>query len=320
MLMKRLRDLFDITRGNKLDFNKMIPVPRSRGGINFIGRSSQGHGCSGTVAPIDGLEPYDAGLITVALGGMKPLSAFVQPEPFYTAQNVDVLRPISAMSFAELVYVCMCIRANRFRYSSHGREANRTLRDLLIPERKEFPQWTKTPDFELSVVSSKPRSGPQSPSLDVSDWRLFPLTDLFEIKKGKRLTKANRKAGSTPFLSAIVGNNGVSAYISTAPQHPGNTIAVNYNGNVGEAFYQPIGFCCSDDVNVLYPKFSLTPAVGVFLVTVIRQERFRFNFGRKWHLERMATTAIRLPAQADGNPDWSWMERYVNSLPYSSQL
>jgi hypothetical protein len=73
-------------------------------------------------------------------------------------------------------------------------------------------------------------------------------------------------------------------------------------------------------VNVLYPTFSLTPAIAMFIITVIRQEKFRFNYGRKWHLERMAETTIRLPASPDRKPDWEFMERYVKALPFSSQL
>ncbi len=90
--MKKLNELFEIRYGSKLDFNKMTPLMRSQGGINFVGRSSQNHGVSGTIAPLNDTVPYEAGLITVALGGTKLLSSFVQEHPFYTAQNVAVLK------------------------------------------------------------------------------------------------------------------------------------------------------------------------------------------------------------------------------------
>ncbi|HMA56542.1 MAG TPA: hypothetical protein VKP52_07460, partial [Pseudolabrys sp.] len=59
--------LFDVTYGNKLDLNKLIEQPLELGGVNFVGRSSQNHGVSGSVEPIPKLKPYEAGLITVAL-------------------------------------------------------------------------------------------------------------------------------------------------------------------------------------------------------------------------------------------------------------
>src|SRR5213075_27983 len=98
---------------NKLDLNKMVRLAADAGGVNFVGRSGEHHGISATIQPLPDTPPFDSGLITVALGGTKLLSAFVQDEPFYTAQNVAVLTPRNAMSFAEKVYLCLCIRQNR---------------------------------------------------------------------------------------------------------------------------------------------------------------------------------------------------------------
>jgi len=154
-----------------------------------------------------------------------------------------------------------------------------------------------------------------------SKWKTFELRELFDIKKGKRLTKANMTEGLTPFIGAIDNNNGLTAFIGQPAIHKANTITVNYNGNgVAGAFYQPKPFWCSDDVNVLYPKFTLTPAVALFIAAIIRLERYRFNYGRKWHLERMTTAIIRLPSTPDGTPDWQYIEGYIKSLPFSSQI
>ncbi len=127
-------------------------------------------------------------------------------------------------------------------------------------------------------------------------------------------------SGTTPFIGAVEVNNGLVWLVGQPPSHPANTITVSYNGSVAEAFYQPTPYRCTDDVNVLYPKFDLTPAVGLFVATVIRLEKYRFNYGRKWHLERMAQAEIRLPVKDDGTPDWDFMERYIKTLPYSSQI
>ena len=102
------------------------------------------------------------------------------------------------------------------------------------------------------------------------------------------------------------------------PIHKGNTITVPYNGNgVAEAFYQTAPFWASDDVNVLYPRFDMSPAVAMFLITIIRREKYRFSYGRKWHLERMSNATILLPATAEGAPDWDYMEAFV-CLLYTS--
>lgn len=103
-------------------------------------------------------------------------------------------------------------------------------------------------------------------------------------------------------------------------QHEGNTISVAYNGSVAETFYQPVPFWATDDVNVLYPKFKMSPETALFICAIIRQEKYRFNYGRKWHLDRMNAHEIKLPVKKDGGIDLLFMERYIKSLPYSSQV
>lgn len=155
---------------------------------------------------------------------------------------------------------------------------------------------------------------------DQEGWQYFRLGDLFSLKKGKRLTKANMQSGDVPFIGAIDSNNGVTSYVDKAI-HSANTITVNYNGaGVAEAFYQPEPFWASDDVNVLYPKFKLTPRIALFIATVIRQEKYRYSYGRKWHLERMKDSTIKLPAKKNGDPDFDFMEGYIKTLPFSSQI
>lgn len=47
------------------------------------------------------------------------------------------------MSLDRKLYYCLCIEANQFRYSTYGREANRTIRHLTIPALEEIPSWVE---------------------------------------------------------------------------------------------------------------------------------------------------------------------------------
>jgi len=219
------------------------------------------------------------------------------------------------MSELEKLYYCLAIKANKFRYGAFGREANRTLKTLLVPEK--VPQ--KFLSVKVKRLSNKPVSGKKF-SLSDRKWKWFKYDELFEIKKGKRLTKENMTDGNTPFVGSSGFDNGVTSYIGQKPIHGGNTISVTYNGSVAEAFYQPKDFWATDDVNVLYPKFKLSSYNALFLTTLIRKEKYRFDYGRKWHLERMKESKIKLPVDKNGNPDWQFMEDYIKSLPYSKSL
>lgn len=142
MKTEALSNVFNIEHGNKFDLNKMEIVETADDGVCFVGRSGEGNGIVASVAEIANIEPYPAGVITVALGG-SALSSFVQPRRFYTAQNIDVLIPKAEMGLDEKLYYCLCIEANRFRYSTFGREANRTLKQLMVPTRGSVPPWVK---------------------------------------------------------------------------------------------------------------------------------------------------------------------------------
>ncbi len=193
--------LFQIEYGNQLDKNKMTESPS---GIHFVSRSSSDLGVDARVEPVPEVEPYAAGLITVTLGGTL-LSAFVQPEAFYTAQNIKVLSPKSAMTFNEKVFYCLAISRNRFRYATYGREANKTFDDILVPAFTDLPAWVNDVALEFPNRESVGRC---NLSLSIGSWKEFRLTDIFEIKRGQRLTKANMNEGATPFIGAIKTNNG----------------------------------------------------------------------------------------------------------------
>ncbi len=145
---------------------------------------------------------------------------------------------------------------------------------------------------------------------------MFRLDEIFEIKKGKRLTKADMIEGEIPYIGAIDSNNGITAKISNNEHlHSANTITVSYNGSIAEAYYQTKKFWATDDVNVLYPKFEMNIYSALFLTTIINKEKYRFNYGRKWDKELMKISLIKLPVNEDCNPDWQWIEDYVkNSL------
>jgi hypothetical protein len=315
--MTRVDELFDVAYGNKLDMNKMHRVD-GQTGVAFVGRRGNGQGVSGFVSSILGLPPYPAGLVTVALGGSYLLSSYVQQRPFYTAQNVAVLTPRDVdMPLVHRLFYAMCIRHNAFRYTAFGREANRTLGTIKLPD--VVPSWVdKTP-----IPTHEGLAASVGPPLDLSDhaaWREFTLGALFDIKKGARLTKASRAPGRVRFIGASEKNNGVTDRNDLVPTFTGGQLTVAYNGTVGATFYQDEPFFASDDVNVLEPRVALSVPALLFVAAVIRHGKSRYTYGYKWTVERMRATPIRLPATQAGEPDWEYMHTYMRGLPFSALL
>lgn len=314
MNLEKVSDIFNICYGNGLGLNSLVQIEN---GINFVSRTAKNNGVSAKIKEIPDLVPTPAGTITVALGG-SVLETFLQPEPFYSGYHIYCLTPKYHLSDEEKLFYCACIRANQYRYN-YGRQANRTLADLPIPSRKAIPAWVYKNSSHRFDHADSSFSNEATPELRPEKWKWFKLEELFDIKKGKRLTKANMKQGNVPFIGSIDSNNGYREYIGQKPIHSGNTITVNYNGSVAEAFYQPKSFWASDDVNVLYPRFPMNQYIALFIASLIKLEKYRFNYGRKWHTERMKVSEIKLPVLINKEPDYQFMERYIKTLPYSKK-
>ena len=153
--------------------------------------------------------------------------------------------------------------------------------------------------------------------LDFSTWKKYRLGDIFDIKKGKRLTAEDQTEGLTPYIGAIDSNNGIANHIGQDAIHSGNTISLSYNGSVGEAFYQPTPFWATDDVNVLYFRrengVMFNKNIALFICTILRKEKYRYCYGRKWTLEQMNDTIFELPSKNE-KPDWQWIYDYIDGL------
>ena len=316
MKLVPLEQIFEISYGNKLDLYKMEKVQiRNETSVDFVGRSSKNNGVVALVKKKLGLEPYPADCVTVALGGAI-LSTHLQINPFYTAQNVAVLRSRRRLSELQSLYYCQAIEHNKFRYGAFGREANRTLKNLLVPTYEyvaEYVVQTKIPDVEQY---SKSISKDQI-RMNSADWNYYNLADLFTIKGTKTtpLSKLREYGfGIYPYVTTQATDNATEDFYNHRTEE-GNVLVVD-SAVVGYCSYQHADFSASDHVEKLVPKFKLDKYTALFLATIINKEQYRYNYGRKASQTRLGRTAIRLPSK-NGKPDWHYMKQFIQSLPYS---
>lgn len=316
MKLVELNTIFDIKYGNQFDLYKLETDEWSD--VNFVSRSSQNLGVVAKVSRYNDVEPFPAGLITVTLGGTYLLSSFIQQDVFYTAQNIKVLKPKKVMSMNEKLFYCKAIEANRFRYTSHGREANITLDTLLVPYQvpKEFLEIEID---KLSVLNGKSILN-ENIHVNANKWESFPLTVLFNLKGTKTtpiLELVATGKGEYPFVTTQATNNGIEGFYDLETEE-GNVLTID-SAVLGYCAYQEINFSASDHVEKLIPKFKLNKYIAMFLVTIINQEQYRYNYGRKCSQTRMKEISIKLPSK-NNKPDLEFMEKYIKALPYSSSL
>lgn len=309
-----LNEYFDVVYGVNLELVHLVPDPN---GINFVARTSKNNGVVARVKAVPDVMPNPADTISVAAGG-SVMESFLQKEPYYSGRDLFYLKPKIDLSDNQLLYYCMCLKANRYKFN-YGRQANKTLPLLKIPSIDEIPGWV-----ESTPIPTKP--GVESITkatieLNTKNWRLYSFDSLFDIKRGEAKYIVNLKKGDIPYVSATSENNGVSYHVKHA-NHTGNKITLSFDGTIGEAFYQNRDFFASEKIAVLELKNKeLNSYLAMFLIAVIRKEGSRYNYGYKWSIDtRMKKTQIKLPSDINGGPDWQFMEDYIKSLPYSSNL
>ena len=309
--MTTVENLFIIEYGQSLELSRLKQTDDSIG-VNFVSRTGVNNGVSARVVVPEGVSPSPAGTITVALGG-SVLSSFVQPEPFVCGRDVAVLTPRDAeMSLTEKLWWAVCIRANAYRFA-YGRQANRTLRALQLPD--EVPSWVSeaTPESVLEKHDAEAKSLfnyldiqqflPDSlvPSTTSDDPEIMTVGDLFTVTYGQslelnRLRKVDAKEGVN-FVSRTAKNNGVSARVAVPDKvnpSPAGVLTVALGGSVLSTFYQPEPFVCGRDVAVLTPKREMTVGELLWWSMCIRANAYRFAYGRQ---ANRTLASLRVPSE-----------------------
>lgn len=316
--MKRVDDIFDVTYGNSLEFINMIPDDT---GIPFISRKSVNNGMEARVRLIEEVKPNPPNTISVAASG-SVMESFLQKEPYYSGRDLYFLSPKQKMNDNVMLYYCTVLRANKYRYN-YGRQANRTLRSILIPEYHEIPNWVNAVDIESRKIKDLRVSETKISLINPLSWKKFLITDLFNIESPdgaliRDLNETDSSLTGHPYITSQATNNAVRGFVDGYTED-GNVLTVD-SAVAGYCAYQERPFSSSNDVKKLIPKFTMDKYIAMFLVSVINQEQYRYNYGRKCGKTRLKKSWIKLPATREGDPDWQFMGNYIKSLPYSANM
>jgi type I restriction-modification system DNA methylase subunit len=154
-----------------------------------------------------------------------------------------------------------------------------------------------------------------------NNWLPFKLKNLFEITGSQTTSLSELEEygkGKYPYVTTQATNNGVEKLYDFYTEE-GNVLTID-SAVLGYCSYQALRFSASDHVEKLIPKFTMNKYVAMFFVTIFKLEQYRYNYGRKASQDRLKQSSIKLPVNEQGSPDWKYMEDYIKSLPYSSNI
>ena len=311
----KISDLFDVKYGVNLELIN-CDISDDKDAVNFVARTSQNNGVVARVKRIPEIEPQSAGTLTVAAGG-SVMSTFVQTKPYYSGRDLYILTPKKEMTFNEKMFYAMCIKHNSYRYS-YGRQANKTLKDLEIPD--SIPKKYKEFVIDYSVLETKVERK-LNEEIDTTNWKYVELSQLFEVT-GTKTTSIEQLelygTGNYPYVTTQSTNNAVAGKYNYYTEE-GNVLVID-SAVKGFCSYQGNNFSASDHVEKLIPKIYFNKYIGLFLATIINKENFKYSYGRKCNQDKIRTTKIKIPVDEKNRIDLRYIEKYMKELTYSEKI
>lgn len=310
MKIVKLSELFNIERGVRLTKADQEP-----GDIPLVTAGEDNYGINGYIS--NGKSKLFKNAITVDMF----CHAVYRDYEFYCDDNIIVLTPKNEMKLNELLYYSLCICQNKYKFG-YGRQLRLSrLDEIKLPV--EIPDWVYEVEKPDLSKYKEPFTNDPTPELNVNSWKEFKISDLFKLKTGKTLNITDMEKGKIPYVSASGNNNGVIGYVNTDKDiFKPNAITVPIVGNsVAIAGYQDKEFVLSNNAIALYSKYKgFNKYHAMFIIPILKLEKFRYGYGRKWGLGRMEQSVIKLPATPEGEPDYQFMEDYIKTLPYSKYI
>ncbi len=167
--------------------------------------------------------------------------------------------------------------------------------------------------------------------IDTSDWKEFQISELFQTEKvgktiqtptGAMISKRKLTEGDIPRVTVSNYNNGIIGYYSFFEDSDyriyENFISVSFLGTV---FYQPQKTSLDMKVHCLKPlKIKLNKFIAEFLVTVIRKAIINFAYADQLSSTVLPSLIIKLPVTKEQNPDFEYMETYIQNVTEKVEL
>lgn len=317
-----LDEIFDIKpTANGIDKVKLTP---GAGEYPYVTRSDMNNGVNMFVCKQAGCNLNSGNCITV---GLDTQTVFYQPSDFYTGQNIQILRHERLNEYTGKFLIPLLNRTlSIYSWGGNGATLTRLRRSkIFLPvDDCGLPDWNFMEDcirkckpamieaYISRLIASAKVSGILT--LDGVKWGKFAIGDLFTVKIGKSIdgNKIDKSAGKTPYITRKESNNGLDGFIDydecfINSKHPVITIG----NETAEPFVQDFPFYTGTKVNILLPRIPTTRQALLFVAQCLKIHKGKYSYAFTINSSRLQKQVIQLPIDDSGNPDWAFMERYM---------
>ena len=308
--------------------------------IRYVTRTDTNNGCKAFVQNDNFTQIEQGNAITI---GDTTATIYYQSEQFICGDHVVILRA-PFLNEIRGIFIVALLNKERFRYN-YGRsfkmDVIKKTRILLPSIDENTPDWnyiecivkqniipalpSKSKAVWNGAYNNKPISSIPT-TLDSVKWDWFDVKEIFpRIEKCKcsNATELLEDGDDIAYIGAKKSDNGVMRYVkydeTLVTEGNCRVFIGDGQGSVGYCIYQPKDFIGSTTLVAGYNS-KLNQYIAQFLIAILDMERYRYSFGRKYNKAAITSTKIKLPSKSDGSPDWEFMENYIKSLPYSSNI
>lgn len=326
-----LEKLFTIkSTSSSIDRNKLNG---KKGVFPYITRTERNNGLDHFIGIQDDIFKIDkSNVITI---GLDTQTIFYQPHPFYTGQNIQILKSEHLnKDVAYFIMPLIKIQMQKFNWGGNGATLTRLKRQkILLPITTEGePDYsfmehymrrqeaTKQAKYKAYITQrlEKLKSSNAIEPLNSKEWKEFFIIDIFtDIQRGKRLKKEDHKRGNIPYASSTAMNNGIDGFIGNKDKIRifNNCLTLANSGSVGATFYQPFEVIASDHVTKL-EESTLNKYSYLFIANMVNRLGEKYSFNREINDKRIKREKIMLPINTNNEPDYEYMEKYMKAIEY----
>ena len=331
-------DLFDIINGKGITTEEIENYP---GDLEAV---QSGEGNNGVMGHIDkayccrkGYPYCEEPCLTVARSGTSGFVSFHQNGCVVgDSAKILLLKEPRAKTIQVYLFMQTLLAANRFKYT-YGRKVTEALYKetaVKLPASSNGkPDWQWMESYIDSLHSEPLKTNNADKAIldafvfDIREWREFRVEELFDSiykvasyddSELERVDVWSEKA--IPYVTRTDLDNSVKSLVLSAGLaniEAGNAIVIG--DTTSTISYQPGPFVAGEHIIAARADW-MNKYTGLFITCLLRQERYRYSYGRAYKLDSIRNTEIRLPVTSDGVPDWQWMESYIELLPYGDRL
>lgn len=261
-------------------------------------------------------------------------TVFYQSDKVSLDMKVHCLKPLDyELNVYSAGYIVSIIRKaiSNFAYSDQLSSTVLAELEFALPATSDGqPDWDYMEFYMKAVMEESEKSlenlrkaDDTKHLIDVSRWGEFRVGDLFDVSRPIARSSQKYEKGDMAFVASGCFNNGVTDYLEPKDENDydeGNCLTVSPVD--GYTFYQKDRFLGRGGAGssiIILRNNMLNELRGKYLSTVIRFACKAWDYANMGNKDKLADTMISLPIDANGEPDWQYMEDYMKVVMDKSE-